>query len=115
MNKNELKIPDCIVVKHQQQLVKINANEISFIRSEDGYSAIYSGLKTYIADSPLKKIHDHLPYLVKINRGILVNWDFVKGLHIDKRELLIKGGEKLPISRRHFAEIKRRFKKGSEA
>lgn len=115
---NSFAIENSIVVKDKIKLVEIAQSLIIFVRSEHKYSVIYSksDSRAYLCERgvSLKQVHNHLPDLIQINRGILVNWDYAKGLHINNKELVMKGGEKLSISRRHWVQIKNKFLREKE-
>lgn len=90
---------------------EIPIDEVRFIRSEHKCSVIYYDGKSFATSRTLKKIHSEFPDLVKINHGILVNWDYVNGLKVQPRILNIIGGEELPISRSRLVRTKNRYKR----
>lgn len=80
---------------------------IYFIRSESKVSMIYLAEgRPVCGDRPLKEYEEKLPEFERINRGILVNWDHVKGM---KHGMLQVGTELLPVSRRHVSAVQRKL------
>ncbi|WP_372753242.1 LytR/AlgR family response regulator transcription factor [Mariniflexile sp.] len=68
-------LSDCIFVRHQDKMVKVQINNILYIEAERNYSRIYSKNKEYLIVATLKDLNDKLPnhHFIRIHRSFIVN------------------------------------------
>ncbi|MBP0903924.1 LytR/AlgR family response regulator transcription factor [Mariniflexile gromovii] len=68
-------LSDCIFVRHQDKMVKVQIADILYIEAERNYSRIHSKNKEYLLVVTLKDLEDKLPenHFIRIHRSFIVN------------------------------------------
>lgn len=68
-------LSDCIFVRHQDKMVKVQIDDILYIEAERNYARIYSKNKEYLLVVTLKDLEEKLPinYFMRIHRSFIVN------------------------------------------
>ncbi|MFD0991229.1 LytR/AlgR family response regulator transcription factor [Mariniflexile jejuense] len=68
-------LSDCIFVRHQDKMVKVQIDDILYIEAERNYSRIHSKNKEYLLVVTLKDLEDKLPenHFIRIHRSFIVN------------------------------------------
>ncbi|CAH8281603.1 LytTR family two component transcriptional regulator [Mariniflexile fucanivorans] len=68
-------LSDCIFVRHQDKMVKVQIADILYIEAERNYSRIHSKNKEYLLVVTLKDLEDKLPnnHFLRIHRSFIVN------------------------------------------
>ncbi len=87
----------------------IEKNTILYIKAEAAYCSIqlFNG-KAITVSKPLKYIEqkvEHSPDYLKIHKSYIVNHEFVHALDRTTHEVVLKNGEKLPISRSNIKTV----------
>lgn len=68
-------LSDCIFVRHQDKMVKVQIDDILYIEAERNYARIHSKNKEYLLVVTLKDLEDKLPnnHFIRIHRSFIVN------------------------------------------
>lgn len=85
----------------------IKQKSISFIRAFNGYTLFFCGNREYRSERSLKDVEKELDkhIFLRINKSDIVNLMMVTG--ITEKNILIKTGGELKISRRLYGEVKK--------
>ncbi|MBL4710350.1 MAG: response regulator transcription factor [Flavobacteriales bacterium] len=94
--------------KNKGELIKLELNDILYLRADDVYIDIVTKNKTYLHRSSLKKILTYLPrqQFINTHRAYVVNLQHVSNITLDTVELK---GASVPLSRTYKQELKERF------
>lgn len=103
------KIDKTLVFKTNQGIVSILLLDIDFVESIGHYVVIHTNNATFKSHIALKDVCEYLDalYLVKCHRAIIVN--LMRIYIIKDDEIVLRNGDKIPLSRREKASIKRKF------
>ncbi len=87
-----------------KRFVKLNLSEIIFLKSEDNYLRFCAKDYSYQIRATLEKTLNELPEgcFVRVHRSFAVSLDYLE--QVDK-DLVVVGGEALPLSRQFYAEL----------
>lgn len=68
-------LSDCIFVRHQDKMVKVEIKDILYIEAERNYCRIYSKDKKYLLVMTLKDMDEKLPQqnFIRVHRSFIVN------------------------------------------
>lgn len=99
-------LKDCVFVRHQDTMVKVDIKAIKYIVAERNYCRIFSTDKEYLLVTTLKEMYKKLPqkHFLRIHRSYIINLsriDEIAGTHVviskkaipmakDKRPELLK-------------------------
>jgi two-component system, LytTR family, response regulator len=113
----ELKMDDLVALEEARTLRFVSAHDITFIQAADDYSEVHvAGGTPALVDVPLRRWEERLPRdFVRVHRSTLVNVRHVESVqHVEGRwEVSLRGGPRLPVSRRLGAEVLERLKAGA--
>lgn len=86
--------------------IKINVEEILFIKAERNFCHLYTFEQTYRLTVPLKTVEAQLPNhpFVRSHRSFLINLDSINTLDVQGNHLTIQD-HKIPISRRFKSNL----------
>ena len=95
-HESEPKAKDSVFVKEGHSLVRINLNEISYIKSDGNYLRIYHGENMTMTLGSLTSFCQNLPAsFIKVHRSYVVNLEKVKSI---QGESLIVDTHMIPVS-----------------
>jgi DNA-binding LytR/AlgR family response regulator len=87
--------PDYIFIKQDSKLVRVNHDQIDYIRAERDFCSIYIGEKRMLASLHMKLLEDLLPgTFLRVHRSFIVNLKKVQAIKGNTIEL---GKEEVPI------------------
>ena len=68
-------LSDCISVRHQEKMVKVDIKDIFYIEAERNYCRIHCKDKEYLLVMTLKDMNEKLPkkYFIRVHRSFIVN------------------------------------------
>ncbi|MEP3836332.1 MAG: LytTR family transcriptional regulator DNA-binding domain-containing protein [Algibacter sp.] len=68
-------LSDCIFVRHQEKMVRVNITDIFYIEAERNYCRIYCKGKEYLLATTLKDMDEKLPnqHFIRVHRSFIVN------------------------------------------
>ncbi|XMO86984.1 LytTR family transcriptional regulator DNA-binding domain-containing protein [Algibacter sp. AS12] len=68
-------LSDCIFVRHQEKMVRVNIKDIFYIEAERNYCRIYCKDKVYLLATTLKDMGEKLPnqHFIRVHRSFIVN------------------------------------------
>ncbi len=93
---------DILILNLQNVYQIIKLSELSFCKSENGYTTFYlSNGKSYLVSKPLKHFEDQLPSccFIRTHQSYYVNINHIN--RYDKRGFIILDkGQKIPVSNR---------------
>lgn len=97
-------LDDCLFVRHQEKMVRVNIQDILFIEAERNYCRIFTKGKEYVLVMTLKEMDDKLPsqHFLRVHRSFIVNMsqiDEIASTH------LVIARKAIPIS----AELKKQL------
>ncbi|MBN1697361.1 MAG: response regulator transcription factor [Spirochaetales bacterium] len=110
-NPERISYPERISVKYGSIMKVIEVNGIFAVRSEEGFSFIYTQEGRFISDRSLHFFEGMLPgtRFYRISRTAIVNTDYVKVLHPmfkGSYSLELKNGLTMNVSRRRMKRLK---------
>lgn len=98
-------------------MVRVPVEDIRFFKADQKYVSLVYSLGEVVIDEPLKELESRLePMFMRTHRGYLVNGQYVEAVERDEGShfLKIKGiDERIPVSRRHWPNIKQWLKQMS--
>jgi two-component system, LytTR family, response regulator len=108
--KNNISTADHHIMVHAGSVVKkLEPDEIHYIVADGAYSNIYTNESSYSVSKTLKDIEDlhlHDKKFIRVNRGIIVNADFIKEYTKGQYFAITMKDEKVfEVSRRKKAEV----------
>jgi two-component system, LytTR family, response regulator len=106
--------PERIAIKSAGSVLFIKVSEIDWIEAADYYSCLHVGTKSHLLRRSMAELEQELSPSVfcRIHRSTIVNLERVKRLKLredGEYEVLLDGGTKLPLSRRHRKELQERM------
>jgi len=89
---------DCIFVRHQDRMVKVNIKDILYIEAERNYCRIYSSNREYLLVSTLKDMDEKLPkrHFLRVHRSFIVNIAQIDELATSH---IVIGRKAIPVSK----------------
>jgi DNA-binding LytR/AlgR family response regulator len=68
-------LDNCIFVRHQEKMIKVNIQDILYVEAERNYCRIFSKGKEYVLVMTLKEMDDKLPpqHFLRVHRSFIVN------------------------------------------
>lgn len=99
-SNEEASAQDTIFVKSDYRYVKLNTSEITYIKSEDNYLAIYTEGKKYLIRSTFKEFMNQLPksHFIRVHRSYVVNLDHAGAFNHSSVDMR---GEIIPVSKQY--------------
>jgi len=93
--------PKIFFVKDHQDYVKVNSDQVMFVKAEDNYSRLFTVDNSYILATTLKKIETKLSgnHFLRIHRSYLININYIDKI---KESAVYIGKHKLPIGRSYL-------------
>jgi two-component system, LytTR family, response regulator len=106
--------PERIAIKSAGSVLFIKVSEIDWIEAADYYSCLHVGTKSHLLRRSMTELEQELSPSIfcRIHRSTIVNLERVQGLKLGEDgeyEVLLDGGAKLPLSRRHRKELQERM------
>lgn len=102
-----MKMQNCVFIKDDYAFVKLQLNEVLFVKSDNNYLEIHTPNKTHVVRSTLKDFAVNLPprKFVQVHRSYVVNIEKVdrilaNQLHIGKHEIAISAKHKDQLMQR---------------
>ncbi len=88
----------------------VKQSDIMYLEADWNYTYVHTSYKKFLSSHTLKTFSNRInPYdFVKINRGLLINKQFIRSLKKETKYAFIKlvDGRELPISRRMYNTVK---------
>lgn len=74
-NSSPFILSDCVFVRHNEKMVKVDIKDILYIEAERNYCRIYSKEKEYLLVMTLKDMDEKLPqqHFIRVHRSFIVN------------------------------------------
>jgi two-component system, LytTR family, response regulator LytT len=100
--------PSAIVIKDGNLNVKLNSNDILWLKSENVYVEIKTVSKIYLVRNSLERFMEEInePAFFRTHRSFAVNINLVTAV---AGQFLIVAGEKIPLSRKFREKIRQHF------
>jgi DNA-binding LytR/AlgR family response regulator len=93
------KIHDCIYVKHNEEIIKLDVSDIEYIAVDGKLLLLYVGSSTYIIRSALSDFYKKLPKnFLKIHQSYIINLKFLVSLQLEESVVNLTNAS-LPFSR----------------
>ena len=101
-------------IKSAGQVAFIKFSEIDWIEASDYYASLHVGSRTYLLRRSMAELEEELDAKVfcRIHRSAIVKLDRVRGLQVNESgeyDVLLEGGSRLAVSRRHRKELQSRL------
>jgi two-component system LytT family response regulator len=92
----------------------IPAADIDWIGADDYYACLHVGAKVYLLREPLSSLETRLDpaRFARVHRAAIVQLDRVRELR--EQEVVLRGGERIPVSRRRRATLEERLQRRPE-
>lgn len=105
----ELEAGQEYTIQTANRMEKISYKDIFYIRRDGKNASIVSGAGTSKVRKSLQQVFDELntPEFIFVDRGCIVN--IIQIMRVSDGEVVLKNGERLPISRSHLKEVKRQI------
>jgi two-component system, LytTR family, response regulator len=102
---------DRIVVKNGPKIHVIPVSSIKFLEAQDDYVMIYTDDKKHLKQSTMGYFESHLDpaHFVRVHRSYIVHIGNISQLELYGKEsylLVLKDGNKLPVSRSGYSKLK---------
>lgn len=102
-------MPDVFFIKTDRKNIQINADEISFIESQEDYIKIKFIIKTKgsaLVRLSLKSLYEKLPAekFLRVHKSFIIN--IAEIASVSDNQLLMRDGNKVPIGRTYQSRIK---------
>ena len=97
-NTSPFLLSDCIFVRHNDKMVKVNISDILYIEAERNYCRIYSSNREYLLVSTLKDMDEKLPnrHFLRVHRSFIVNISKIDELATSH---IVIGRKAIPVSK----------------
>lgn len=99
-----------IVVKKGSKIVVLPIDLIKYFEAKDDYINIVSSEGSFLKQNRMKYYEEHLPdFFIRIHRSFIVNLNEIKEISLlekDSHVVILKSGEKLPISKSGYIKLK---------
>jgi DNA-binding LytR/AlgR family response regulator len=100
-------LKDCLFIRHQETMVKLDINSIRYIEADRNYCKIFSAEKEYLLVITLKDMDKKLPqkHFFRIHRSYIINLsriDEIAGTHvvISKKAIPMAKGKRAELLKR---------------
>lgn len=99
---------DCIFVRHQNSMVKVNIKDILYIEAERNYCRIFTNNKEYLLVITLKEMDKKLPsrHFLRIHRSYIINISQITEIATSH---IVIGRKPIPISKSLKKELLKRL------
>lgn len=106
--EENLKLNDCIFVRHLNSMVKIEIKNILYIEAERNYCRIYSNNKEYLVVMTLKEMDKKLPskHFLRVHRSYIVN---ISKVEVVATTHLVIDKKAIPVTRSLKEELLNRL------
>ncbi|MCB8994802.1 MAG: LytTR family transcriptional regulator DNA-binding domain-containing protein [Bacteroidales bacterium] len=103
-----------IVVKTRNTIVVLPVQQINYIEAQDDYVMIYLNGARYLKQKTLSYYEEHLDNrdFLRVHRSYIVRIDQIQKIEPWEKSsfiLILKGGEKVPISRSGYTRLKEKL------
>ncbi len=99
-----------IVVKKGNKIVVLPIDLIKYFEAQDDYINIVSSEGSFLKQNRMKYYEEHLPdFFIRIHRSFIVNLNEIKEISLlekDSHVVILKSGEKLPVSKSGYIKLK---------
>ncbi|MBU0475409.1 MAG: LytTR family transcriptional regulator DNA-binding domain-containing protein [Bacteroidetes bacterium] len=99
-----------IVVKKGNKIVVLPIDNIKYLEAQDDYVNIISTEGSFLKQNRMKYYEEHLPdSFIRIHRSYIVNLNEIKEISLlekDSHIVILKSGEKLPVSKNGYIKLK---------
>lgn len=101
-------LSDCIFVRHQDKMVKVDIKDILYIEAERNYCRIYSKDKKYLLVITLKDMDEKLPqqHFIRVHRSFIVNLSQIDEVANDH---IVIARKAIPVSKTLKEELLKRL------
>lgn len=101
-------LSDCIFVRHNDKMVKVNIKDILYIEAERNYCRIYSNNREYLLVTTLKDMDEKLPnrHFLRVHRSFIVNISQIDELATNHLVIVRKA---IPVSKSLKEELLNRL------
>jgi len=99
-----------IVVKKNNKIVIIPVDKIKYLKAEDDYVNIVTPEGSFLKQNRMKYYEEHLPdSYIRVHRSYIANLNEIKEISLlekDSHIVILKSGEKLPVSKSGYKKLK---------
>ena len=99
-----------IVVKKGSKIIVLPIDLIKYLEAQDDYVNIISSEGSFLKQNRMKYYEEHLPNsFIRIHRSFIVNLSEIKEIGLlekDNHIVVLKSGEKLPVSKSGYIRLK---------
>ena len=99
-----------IVVKKNNKIVIISVDKIKYLKAEDDYVNIVTSEGSFLKQNRMKYYEEHLPdSFIRVHRSYIANLNEIKEISLlekDSHIIILKSGEKLPVSKSGYKKLK---------
>ena len=99
-----------IVVKKGSKIVVLPIDLIKYFEAQDDYINIISSEGSFLKQNRMKYYEEHLPdFFIRIHRSFIVNLNEIKEISLlekDSHIVILKSGEKIPVSKSGYIKLK---------
>lgn len=99
-----------IVVKKGNKIVVLPIDLIKYFEAQDDYINIVSSEGSFLKQNRMKYYEEHLPdFFIRIHRSFIANLNEIKEISLlekDSHVVILKSGEKLPVSKSGYIKLK---------
>jgi len=99
-----------IVVKKGSKIVVLPIDLIKYFEAQDDYINIVSSEGSFLKQNRMKYYEEHLPdFFIRIHRSFIVNLNEIKEISLlekDSHIVILKSGEKIPVSKSGYIKLK---------
>lgn len=105
----EKTFPTEIFIKSGHEYIRLNLDELLFIKSDADYTELHTTGKRYLSSEPLKYWLETLDQgrFVRVHRSYIINSTQME--KISGNQIYLKGGEQIPIGRVYKEDFVKRF------
>lgn len=112
--KKEAEQLDRVVIKNGSKILILSVDDISHFEAQDDYVAVHSGGKKYLKQLTMKYLADSLPQdmFARVHRSYIVAISLIDKLEAYSKDsfiAILKTGEKIPVSRTGYNELKEKL------
>lgn len=99
-----------IVVKKGNKIVVLPIDLIKYFEAQDDYINIVSSEGSFLKQNRMKYYEEHLPdFFIRVHRSFIANLNEIKEISLlekDSHVVILKSGEKLPVSKSGYIKLK---------
>lgn len=101
--------PDHMFIKMDYQLIRINYDDINYIKAEKDFCTIFLENKKLLVGNQLKFFEEKLPadLFFRIHRSYIVSLKKIKAI---KGNVVLAGGDELPVSSSYKNDLERKLR-----